>query len=142
MNVSRRQVLGGVGAAAASALAGCGNRGPGRTSFAVFVTNATETEHRVTLRLYRLPGEAASNETAREDDTSTDDLEQVYVRRETLAPEGDFSVPGEELPAGDLRVRLVTADGPVGTYDWRRVDERSTVDIRIEASSVRFTELD
>ena len=158
--VPRRRVL--CGAAALSSLAGCGDRPPRRTSRAVIVTNATETEFTVTVRLYALPAgavdatptadrtptdgaatttaDAAATETG--PDPPTDDLEEVLVQRETLSPEGSFGVSGEGLPAGDLRVLVTTTDGQSDSYDWARVDERSTLDVRIGENAVRFTELD
>ena len=165
-SVSRRRVICGA-AAALSSLAGCGDRPPRRTSRAVIVTNATETEFTVTVRLYALPAGAvdatptadgtptdgaatttddgtAVDGTATETgpDPPTDDLEEVLVRRETLSPEGSFGVSGEGLPAGDLRVGVTTTDGQSDSYDWARVDERSTLDARIGENAVRFTELD
>ena len=154
--VSRRRVLCGAAAAALSSLAGCGDRPPRRTSRAVIVTNATETEFTVTVRLYALPAGAvdatptadgtptAADATATETgpDPPTDELEEVLVQRETLSPEGSFGVSGEGLPAGDLRVGVTTTDGQSDSYDWARVDERSTLDARIGENAVRFTELD
>ena len=160
--VSRRRVLCGAAAAALSSLAGCGDRPPRRTSRAVIVTNATETEFTVTVRLYALPagavdatptadgtptdGAATTTDDATATETGpdppTDDLEEVLVQRETLSPEGSFGVSGEGLPAGDLRVGVTTTDGQSGSYDWARVDERSTLDVRIGENAVRFTELD
>ena len=165
-SVSRRRVLCGA-AAAMSSLAGCGDRPPQRTSRAVIVTNVTETEFTVTVRLYALPEGAvdatptddgtrtdgaatttddgtAADGTATETgpDPPTDELEEVLVRRETLSPEGSFGVPGEGLPAGDLRVLVTTTDSQSNSYDWARIDERSTLDVRIGENAVRFTELD
>ena len=159
--VPRRRVLCGA-AAALSSLAGCGDRPPRRTSRAVIVTNATETEFTVTVRLYALPagavdatptadgtptdGAATTTDDATATETGpdppTDDLEEVLVQRETLSPEGSFGVSGEGLPAGDLRVLVTTTDGQSDSYDWARVDERSTLDARIGENAVRFTELD
>ncbi|PSP93428.1 hypothetical protein BRC84_05045 [Halobacteriales archaeon QS_1_68_44] len=154
-SVSRRRVICGA-AAALSSLAGCGDRPPRRTSRAVIVTNAAETEFTVTVRLYALPAGAvdatptadgtptAADVTATETgpDPPTDDLEEVLVQRETLSPEGSFGVSGEGLPAGALRVGVTTTDGQSNSYDWARVDERSTLDARIGENAVRFTELD
>jgi hypothetical protein len=134
MNVSRRRVLGGVCVAATGALTGCGDRGPGRTSTAVFLTNETDGELRATLRGYELPPDR--------DDPETAALEQVFVRRKTLSPEEDVSVPGGERPGSDLRLLVVTDRGPDGSYDWERVDQYSTTDVRIGQNAVRFTELD
>ena len=115
----------------------------------------------MTVRLYALPAGAvdatptadgtptdgtptAADATATETgpDPPTDELEEVLVQRETLSPEGSFGVSGEGLPAGDLRVGVTTTDGQSGSYDWARVDERSTLDVRIGENAVRFTELD
>jgi hypothetical protein len=158
MDVSRRRLLAGLGGASAVALAGCTGGSPGRTSTAVFVTNERDEETRVTLRIYRLPpgaaaSETASTETAGAETTGTgtstrtaspgpDDLEQVYFERATLAPDGGFAVAGEDVPNADLRLRVVTTNGPEGSYNWDRIDELSSIDIRIEASTVQFVELD
>ncbi|MEF8808744.1 hypothetical protein, partial [Natronomonas sp.] len=72
----------------------------------------------------------------------TNELEQVYRQRTTLAPDAGFAVAGEEVPNADLRLRVVTTAGTDGTYDWARVDELSSIDIRIRESGTRFTELD
>ena len=68
--------------------------------------------------------------------------EQAVVRRETLAPEGSFAVSNRSLPDGDLRVSATTTAGQSGTLDWSRVDERSTLDVRVVDNGVQFTELD
>lgn len=140
MDVSRRSVLAGMGVVSASALAGCGSRSPRRTSIAIFITNESPSERRVTLRLYRLPAGRAGNES--EATPATADLEHVFVHREVVATGDDVAIPGEGVPAGDLRVELTTAEGPTGQYEWDRLDERSTLDVRIRAGSVRFTEID
>ena len=173
--VSRRRALRGA-AAALSALAGCGDRPPRRTSRAVIVTNVTGSEFTATVRMYALPdgvtvtdaptdGTAAGESTAAGDTPtaggsttpaatgesaatptpagpSTDDLEEVLVRRETVSSEESFGVPGDTLPGGDLRVLVTTTDGQSDSYDWARLDERSTLDVRIGENAVRFTELD
>jgi hypothetical protein len=154
MDVSRRRLLAGLGGVSAVALAGCTGGSPGRTSTAVFVTNERDEETRVTLRIYRLPPGAADTETAGTETAGTettgtqtaspapDDLEQVYFERATLAPDSGFAVAGEDVPNADLRLRVVTTNGPEGSYDWDRIDELSSIDIRIEASTVQFVELD
>jgi hypothetical protein len=153
MDVSRRRLLAGLGGASTVALAGCTGGSPGRTSTAVFVTNERDEETRVTLRIYRLPPGAAASETASTETTGTetstqtaspdpDDLEQVYFERATLAPDDGFAVDGEDVPNADLRLRVVTTNGPEGSYNWDRVDELSSIDIRIDASGVQFVELD
>ncbi|MEF8915824.1 MAG: hypothetical protein V5A17_14435, partial [Natronomonas sp.] len=99
MDVSRRRLLAGVGSLSAVALAGCSGGAPGRTSTAVFVTNALDEETRVTLRIYELPPGAAEPETAETETTDaeatdtetaagtetaavdTNELEQVYRQR-------------------------------------------------------------
>lgn len=153
MDVSRRRLLGGFGATAAG-LAGCIDRSPGRTSTALFVTNELESETRVTVRLYELPpgwgGDESGGDSASDDEEDTDendsldidDLEQVLLRRGTLEPDSGFSVEGREVPDAELRIRVVSTDGPDGGYDWERVDERSTIDIRIRENGVQFIELD
>jgi len=161
MQVSRRRALA-LGAAGLSALAGCGDRGPGRTLTAVFVTNDTDESVTVTLRAFELPagvaggeegndggtedGGGASEERRTETETGTPtetpELEQVLARRDTLAPEAQYTIEGEDLPAGDLRMAVATGDGPSGSYDWPRDDEFSTLDVRVAPSNVRFTELD
>lgn len=133
MSVSRRRVLGAC-VATTGALAGCGDRGPGRTSTAVFLTNETDGELRTTLRLYELLPER--------EDPETGSLEQVLVRRRTLPPGEDFTVAGEELPESDLRLLVVTDRGPDDSYDWERGDRYSTIDVRIRENAVRFSELD
>ncbi|WP_254838260.1 hypothetical protein [Natronomonas marina] len=163
--VTRRRALLGA-AAGVAALAGCSDP-PRRTSTAVFVTNVTDSEFTVTVRLYELPdwaatregagtetgeeptdaggtptGTAADTPTATGERPPTDELEEVLVQRETLAPEGSFGVPGEGLPDGDLRVLVTTTDGQSDSHDWARLDERSTLDVRIADSAIRFTELD
>ena len=159
--VTRRRLLWGV-TAGCVALAGCSDP-PRRTSRAVLVTNATDAEFTVTVRLYELPagagteaptatptGRGRENGTAGGTATATDagprpptgELEEVLVDRETLAPEEGFGVPGEGLPGGPLRVRVTTTDGQSDSHDWARVDERSTLDVRIGENAVQFTELD
>ena len=164
--VARRRLLG--AAAAIAAPAGCLDRPPRRTSRSVLVTNATDAEFTVTLRVYELPagvagdgGEdgtvtpmpdggaadggkdgAATPATATPEGPPTGELEQAVVRRETLAPEGSFAVSNRPLPGGDLRVAATTTAGQSGTLDWSRVDERSTLDVRVVDNGVRFTELD
>jgi hypothetical protein len=159
--VSRRRLLWGA-AAGGAALAGCGDP-PRRTSRAVLVTNATDAEFTVTVRIYDLPEGAVTaaptatpTERGSDDGTATgtttptdaglrpptDELEEVLVDRKTLAPEEGFGIPGEGLPGGPLRVRVTTTDGQSDSHDWVRVDERSTLDARISENAVRFTELD
>lgn len=124
----------------------------------MLVTNATEESFTVTVRLYALPDDAGAPErtttvsptgdgetatgTASEQDPPTDDLERVLLRRTDLAPEAGFGIGGEGLPAGDLRVLVTTTNGQSDSYDWSRLDERSTLDVRILADAVRFTEVD
>ena len=164
--VTRRRLLGAT-AAGIAAPAGCLDRPPRRTSRSVLVTNATDAEFTVTLRVYELPagvaGDGGENGTATPatatPDGETDDgetatatatpegpptgeLEQAVVRRETLAPEGSFAVSNQSLPGGDLRVSATTTAGQSGTLDWARVDERSTLDVRVVDNGVQFTELD
>lgn len=134
MDVSRRRLLVGVGGISAVALAGCTGGTPRRTSTAVFVTNDLAEETQVTLRIYELPEGA--------DDPPTEELEQVHLERASVVPEDGFAVGGSEVPDADLRLRVVATAGPEGTYDWERIDERSSIDIRIRESGVRFTELD
>ena len=161
--VTRRRLLGATAAIAASA--GCLDRPPRRTSRSVLVTNATDAEFTVTLRVYELPagvaGDGGENgtatptpdggaddggtttpATATPEGPPTGELEQAVVRRETLAPEGSFAVPNRSLPGGDLRVSATTTAGQSGTLDWARVDERSTLDVRVVDNGVQFTELD
>jgi hypothetical protein len=165
MDVSRRRLLAGLGGLSAVALAGCSGGAPGRTSTAVFVTNDLDEETRVTLRIYELPPEAVDSETVETEtadaeatgDGATDtettvgtetatvdtsELEQVYRQRTTLGPDEGFAVDGEEVPNADLRLRVVTTAGTEGTYDWERVDELSSIDVRIRESGTLFTELD
>ena len=161
--VARRRLLG--AAAAIAAPAGCLDRPPRRTSRSILVTNATDAEFTVTLRVYELPegvagdggengtatltpdggaddGGTATPATATPEGPPTGELEQAVVRRETLAPEGSFAVSNQPLPGGDLRVAATTTAGQSGTLDWARVDERSTLDVRVVDNGVRFTELD
>ncbi|WP_336134790.1 hypothetical protein [Natronomonas amylolytica] len=149
MDVSRRRLLAGVGGLSAVTLAGCTGGSPGRTSTAVFVTNELDEETRVTLRMYRLPDGAAESGGTDAGTTDTEtttvdttELEQVYRQRATLAPEEGFAVDGEAVPNADLRLRVVTTAGTEGTYDWERVDELSSIDVRIRESGTLFTELD
>jgi hypothetical protein len=160
MDVSRRRLLAGVGSLSAVALAGCSGGSPGRTSTAVFVTNELAEETRATLRIYELPPGAAESETPDADTTDAEttdtqtvtgtetaavdrrELERVYLQRSTLAPEEGFAVGGEEVPNADLRLRVVTTAGTEGTYDWERIDELSSIDVRIRESGTLFTELD
>lgn len=72
----------------------------------------------------------------------TRELEQVLLRRADTPPGEGFGVGGDALPAGDLRVRVTTTDGQSNAYDWARLDERSTLDVRVEPNAVRFTEID
>ena len=145
--VARRRLLG--AAAAIAAPAGCLDRPPRRTSRSILVTNATDAEFTVTLRVYELRGAGDGGEdgtatpaTATPEGPPTGELEQAVVRRETLAPEGSFAVSNRPLPGGDLRVAATTTAGQSGTLDWARVDERSTLDVRVVDNGVRFTELD
>ena len=164
--VARRRLLG--AAAAIAAPAGCLDRPPRRTSRSILVTNATDAEFTVTLRVYELPegvagdggedgtttsttaapdggandGGTTTPATATPEGPPTGELEQAVVRRETLAPEGSFAVSSEALPGGDLRVAATTTAGQSGTLDWARVDERSTLDVRVVDNGVQFTELD
>lgn len=162
-SVSRRRLLGGT-LAVTAALSGCLEQPPRRTSRAVLVTNATDAAFTVTVRLYDLPEDTASGSptpaagtetgggadvtadggtpTASEPHPPTDDLEQVLVRRKDLPPGESYGIPAEELPAGALRGRVTTTDGQSDRYDWTRIDERSTLDVRIVADAVRFTEID
>ncbi|PSQ18507.1 hypothetical protein BRD02_00560 [Halobacteriales archaeon QS_8_69_73] len=162
--VTRRRLLGAT-AAGIAAPAGCLDRPPQRTSRSVLVTNATDAEFTVTLRVYELPegvtgdggengtatptpggeaddGETATPATATPEGPPTGELEQAVVRRETLAPEGSFAMSNQSLPGGDLRVSATTTAGQSGTLDWSRVDERSTLDVRVVDNGVQFTELD
>ena len=162
--VTRRRLLGAT-AAGIAAPAGCLDRPPRRTSRSVLVTNATDAEFTVTLRVYELPEGVAGDEgengtatptpdgkaddggtttpaTATPEGPPTGELEQAVVRRETLAPEGSFAMSNQSLPGGDLRVSATTTAGQSGTLDWSRVDERSTLDVRVVDNGVQFTELD
>ena len=162
--VTRRRLLGAT-AAGIAAPAGCLDRPPRRTSRSVLVTNATDAEFTVTLRVYELPegvaGDGGENgtatptpdggaddgvtttpATATPEGPPTGELEQVVVQRETLAPEGSFAMSNQSLPGGDLRVSATTTAGQSGTLDWSRVDERSTLDVRVVDNGVQFTELD
>ncbi len=155
--VTRRRLLG-AAAAGVTATAGCFDRPPRRTSRSILVTNATDGELTATLRVYELPagvaggGEAetatdagdggTATATRTQNGPSTEELEQVLVRRETLAPEEGFAVSSEALPGGDLRVSATTTDGQSDSHDWARLDERSTLDVRVVETGVQFTELD
>ena len=162
--VTRRRLLGAT-AAGIAAPAGCLDRPPRRTSRSVLVTNATDAEFTVTLRVYELPegvagdggedgtatptpnvgaddGGTTTPATATPKGPPTGELEQAVVRRETLAPEGSFAMSSQSLPGGDLRVSATTTAGQSGTLDWSRVDERSTLDVRVVDNGVQFTELD
>ena len=165
--VTRRRLLGATAAGVATP-AGCLDRPPRRTSRSILVTNATDAEFTVTLRVYELPagvagdggedgmttpatptpdggaddGGTTTSATATPEGPPTGELEQAVVRRETLAPEGSFAVSNRPLPGGDLRVAATTTAGQSGTLDWARVDERSTLDVRVVDNGVQFTELD
>ena len=162
--VTRRRLLG-TAAAGIAAPAGCLDRPPRRTSRSVLVTNATDAEFTVTLRVYELPegvagdrgengtvtptpdggandGGTTTPATATPKGPPTGELEQAVVRREALAPEGSFAMSNQSLPGGDLRVSATTTAGQSGTLDWSRVDERSTLDVRVVDNGVQFTELD
>ena len=162
--VTRRRLLGAT-AAGVAAPAGCLDRPPRRTSRSILVTNATDAEFTVTLRVYELPegiaddggedgtatptpdggaddGGTTTPATATPEGPPTGELEQAVVRRETLAPEDSFAVSNQSLPGGDLRVSATTTAGQSGTLDWSRVDERSTLDVRVVDNGVQFTELD
>ncbi len=160
--VTRRRLLAG-GLVGACALAGCLQQPPRRTSRAVLITNGTDVAFTVTLRVYAFPEGATATDrtltatavgsptttstggataTAAGPEPPTDELEQVLRRREDLPPDEGFGVGGDELPAGDLRVRVTTTDGQSDSYDWTRLDRRSTLDVRVEPNAVRFTEVD
>lgn len=120
------------------ALAGCGDTGPGQTSTALFVTNELAEPQSVTLRIFELPG-TTDDETA-----ETADLEdgpEVLLAREQLDPDEEFTIDAPDLSEGWVRVRIVTA-AIEGSHDWFRRNERSTLDVRLQESGVRFTELD
>lgn len=145
MDVSRRRAVAGVAGVALSALAGCGGQPPRRTSTAMFVTNTSDQQVTVTLRVYELPAGVtteAKTETDTETDTETPTASRVIARKDTLAPEGQYAIDGADLPESDLRLQVTTEEGPESSYEWERVDERSTIDVRIGDSSIRFVELD
>lgn len=147
MDVSRRRAIAGVAGVALSALAGCGGQPPRRTSTAMFVTNTSDQQVTVTLRVYELPAgvttEAKTDtETETGTDTETPDASRVLARKDTLAPEGQYAIDGADLPEDDLRLQVTTEEGPESSYEWERVDERSTIDVRIGDASIRFVELD
>jgi hypothetical protein len=155
--VGRRRLLAVIVAGVGTgAVAGCLEQPPRRTSRAVLVRNETDESLTVTIRLYALPATAGSatatddtatpgpsaTGTASEDESPTATLEEVFYRREDLPAGEGFGVGGEALPAGDLRVRVTTTDGQSGSYDWARLDRRSTLDVRIGQNAVSFTEVD
>jgi hypothetical protein len=155
--VGRRRLLAVIVAGVGTgAVAGCLEQPPRRTSRAVLVRNETDESLTVTIRLYALPvtaGSATATDdtatpgpsatgSASEDESSTATLEEVFYRREDLPAGEGFGVGGEVLPAGDLRVLVTTTDGQSGSYDWARLDRRSTLDVRIGQNAVSFTEVD
>jgi len=144
MELGRRRTLRAVGVVAGVAVAGCSETGPGRTSTAIYVTNETDAELFVTLRVYDLPDEDGSE--ANDDDSEeSDDAEageQLLARRTELASGENTTVGGDDLPDGRMRVRIAVRDGPEESTDWNRVDELSTLDVRVNDRTVTFLELD
>ncbi|MCY4732641.1 hypothetical protein KY092_19050 [Natronomonas gomsonensis] len=143
MDVSRRRAMTAVGVAVTAGLAGCGDPGSRRTSTPLFVTNESDMELRVTLRIYELPESSdGENGTETTNTPATSELQQVVVERTTLSAEGGaFSLEAGAVPNAPLRVRIATDDGPTDSYDWYRPDAQSTLDVRIRQRSIRFTEL-
>ena len=145
MDVSRRRVMTAVGVAVTAGLAGCGDPGSRRTSTPLFVTNESDMELRVTLRIYELPEPSdggSENGTETTNTPPTSELQQVIVERTTLGADGGaFSLEAGSVPNAPLRVRIATDDGPTDSYDWYRPDAQSTLDVRIRQQSIRFTEL-
>lgn len=145
MDASRRRLLGTIGAVAAVGVAGCGDPGSRRTSTPLFVTNETDRDLRVTLRIYELPASSGDNDeadTTEEATPATSDLEQILVERTTLGAEGGaFGLETGSVPNAPLRVRISTDEGPTDSYDWYRADAQASLDVRIRSRSVRFTEI-
>lgn len=146
MELGRRRLLVSIGVGAATAVAGCGDTGPGRTSTAMYVTNETDESQHVTFRVFDLPDEDGDaddeTDTSENSDDAAEDGEQLFARRVRIDPEANTVVDGDELPAGRVRVRVFVRDGPEDSVDWNRIDEFATLDVRIAARTIRFTELD